>query len=506
MTISKAAGLSQPFLINGGKMYPDLKRLEKLTERYNRIPLYKEINVSMFDLLSIINSLRGEENFILLESSDRTSKAGRFSYLCFNPVALVTAYTDYVVENINGVHKRSEEDIFTFLKRESSKYNSPDIEGFGDFNGGFTGYISYEAVNQTGILRRKIKSGDKRPVAELLLIDDFIVYDNVMRKFFASTAVYTECTDFKTEVERAAGRLDEIENFLVSLVQSSKINFLPSRPVDIKMEYTDSDSTFLKKVGSVKDEICAGEIIQGVISRRMAVKNRISPFSFYLKLRDVNPSPYMYFLKFGERFITGCSPETHLRMKGNRMLLKPIAGTAPIPEKRNDRKLSRKNLLRDQKERAEHLMLVDLARNDLSRIAAKGSVSVAEFMKVEDFSHVMHIVSSVKGTMREGLSAVDAFRETFPAGTVSGAPKVRAIEIIDDLEEDERWAYAGAVGYFGYNKSCDTCITLRTAYFDRDEVFTQGGAGVVFDSVPQNELNEINHKLRALTSSMGYAV
>ncbi len=272
------------------------------------------------------------------------------------------------------------------------------------------------------------------------------------------------------------------------------------------MDYSDSASSFLKKVGIVKDETCSGEIIQGVISRRRSVKNRISPFSFYQKLRDVNPSPYMYFLKFGERFITGCSPETHLRMKGNRMLLKPIAGTAPIPEKRNDRKIERKNLLRDQKERAEHLMLVDLARNDLSRIAAKGSVFVSEFMKVEDFSHVMHIVSSVKGIMREGLSAVDAFRETFPAGTVSGAPKVRAIEIIDDLEEHERWAYAGAVGYFGFNRSCDTCITLRTAYFDGDNVFTQGGAGVVFDSVPQNELNEINHKLRALTTSMGYAV
>jgi len=496
----------QPFFIIGGKMFPDLNRLKKLSEKYSRIPLYREMNISMFDFLSIISSLKDEENFIFLESSDSTSRAGRFSYLCFNPVSSVTAYSDHVIVSHSGVESRTEEDLFTFLKRESAKYSSPDIEGFGDFNGGFTGYISYEAVNHTGILRRKIKSGNLRPVAELLLIDDFIVYDNVLRKFFASTPVYTDRGELNTEVQRASERLDEIEDFIINLISSSKISFLPSRPVDIRMEYSDSDSSFLQKVGAVKEGICSGEIIQGVISRRMSVKNRINPFSFYLKLRDVNPSPYMYFLKFGERFITGCSPETHLRMKGNRMLLKPIAGTAPIPEKRNDRKLGRKNLLRDQKERAEHLMLVDLARNDLSRIAAKGTVSVAEFMKVEDFSHVMHIVSSVKGTMRDGLTAVDAFRETFPAGTVSGAPKVRAIEIIDDLEEHERWAYAGAVGYFGYNRSCDTCITLRTAYFDGDEVFTQGGAGVVFDSVPQNELNEINHKLRALTTSMGYAV
>lgn len=487
-------------------MYPDLNRIKKLTEKYSRIPAYREMNISLFDFFSIITSLKGEENIIFLESSDSTSRAGRFSYLCFNTASLVTAYSDHVIVKSKEAVNRTDEDLFTFLKRETAKYSSPDIEGFGDFNGGFTGYISYEAVNHTGILRRKIKSGSHRPVAELLHVDDFIVYDNVLRKFYASTPVYTEGRELHLEVKRAGERLDEIEKFTVDLISNSKISFLPSKPLEVSMEYSDSDSSFLKKVGIVKDEICSGEIIQGVISRRMSVRNRISPYSFYLKLRDVNPSPYMYFLKFGERFIAGCSPETHLRMKGNRMLLKPIAGTAPMPEKKNDRKIGRRDLLRDQKERAEHLMLVDLARNDLSRIAARGSVSVAEFMKVEDYSHVMHIVSSVKGTMRDGLSAVDAFRETFPAGTVSGAPKVRAIEIIDDLEEDERWAYAGAVGYFGYNRSCDTCITLRTAYFDGDEVFTQGGAGVVFDSVPQNELDEINHKLRALTMSMGYAV
>lgn len=487
-------------------MYPDLNIINKLADRYSRIPVYKEMNISLLDFLLIITSLKGEESFIFLESSDRTGRAGRFSYLCFNPVSSVTAYSDHVIVRSNEGVTRSDEDLFTFLKQETEKFSSPDMEGFGDFNGGFAGYISYGAVNHTGILRKKIRSGDKRPVAEFLIVDDFIVYDNILRRFYASTAVYSDVSNLEEEIGRAEARLCEIEDYIVMLIGNSKISFLPSKPVEVSMEYSDSDSSFLKKIAAVKDEICAGEIIQGVISRRLSVKNRISPFSFYLKLRDVNPSPYMYFLKFGDRIITGCSPETHLRMKGNRMLLRPIAGTAPVPERRNDRRISRRELLRDAKERAEHLMLVDLARNDLSRVAAKGSVSVSEFMKVENYSHVMHIVSSVKGTMRYGLSAVDAFRETFPAGTVSGAPKVRAIEIIDNIEEYERWAYAGAVGYFGYNRSCDTCITLRTAYFDGNEVFTQGGAGVVFDSVPQNELNEINHKLKALTLSMGYAV
>ena len=220
----------QPFFIYGGKMYPDLNKLEKLTERYNRIPLYKEMNISMFDFLSILNSLKDEECLIFLESSDSTSKAGRFSYLCFNPVANVTAFSDYLILNSKEKKERIEEDLFTFLKRESAKYSSPDIEGFGDFNGGFTGYISYEAVNYTGILRRKIKSGNHRPVAELLLIDDFIVYDNMLRKFYASTAVYTDRGELNPEIERAVQRLNEIEEFIVKLIRNAKISFLPSRP------------------------------------------------------------------------------------------------------------------------------------------------------------------------------------------------------------------------------------------------------------------------------------
>jgi len=257
---------------------------------------------------------------------------------------------------------------------------------------------------------------------------------------------------------------------------------------------------------NIKENISDGEIIQGVISRRLEIKEQINPCNFYLKLRDLNPSPYMYFLKFGDTIITGCSPETHFRLKRKRMLLKPIAGTAPLSDNRNDRIITKRELLRDEKERAEHLMLVDLARNDLGRIAASGSVRVKEFMKTEEYSHVVHIVSSVTGILKDGVSLVDAFKETFPAGTVTGAPKVRAIELIDECEDFERWAYAGAVGYFGFNGCCDTCITLRTAYFNSGRVYTQAGAGIVYDSIAQNELNEIKHKLRALSISMGYAI
>jgi anthranilate synthase component 1 len=238
----------------------------------------------------------------------------------------------------------------------------------------------------------------------------------------------------------------------------------------------------------------------------MEVKEKITPYSFYLKIRNVNPSPYMYMLKMGKRYITGCSPETHLKIKKNIMHLKPIAGTAPIPPSLKEKRSVKKELLLDRKERAEHLMLVDLARNDLSRIAEKGSVSVTRFMKVEDYSHVMHIVSDVTGVMKSSSSIVDAFRYSFPAGTVTGAPKVRAVEIINEVEALPRGAYAGAIGYFGFNKTSDTCITIRSAFFDENGVHLQAGAGIVYDSVPDRESMEIDNKLRALTVSLGYAV
>jgi len=484
----------------------DSGRIKKLSEKYNRIPVYRELNITMIQLPLILSGLQEEKNFILLESADKATDSGRFTYLCFDPVKIIKAFKDYIVISRNGKSDVIDGYVFDFLNSEIQRYSSPVIEELGSFNGGFAGYISYEAVNDTGILRRPIKLGDGVPVAELALIDDFIVHDNLLKKFYAVTTLYCDDCDLQLKIQNALARLDEIENFMIRLIERSKISYLPLRPFDVTMEFAESDESFLKKVENIKENISDGEIIQGVISRRLEIKEQINPCNFYLKLRDLNPSPYMYFLKFGDTIITGCSPETHFRLKRKRMLLKPIAGTAPLSDNRNDRIITKRELLRDEKEKAEHLMLVDLARNDLGRIAASGSVRVKEFMKTEEYSHVVHIVSSVTGILKDGVSLVDAFKETFPAGTVTGAPKVRAIELIDECEDFERWAYAGAVGYFGFNGCCDTCITLRTAYFNSGRVYTQAGAGIVYDSIAQNELNEIKHKLRALSLSMGYAI
>jgi len=480
--------------------------IEKLAVNYNRIPLFRELNISSLDFLSLLRAMREDEHFIFLESAGKTKNKGRFSYLCFNPSSVITAYSDYVLQQKNGITGKIDKSVFEFLDDELRKYSSPDTEQFGDFNGGYAGYVGYEAVNKTGILRKEVKFDNDHPMAELILVDEFIVYDNYTEKYYVSASIYTAEGELDYLVKKTEDRLAALESYILKIINGEKISYLPSRPADITMEYMESDSDFIRKLKDVNELISGGEIIQAVLSRRMAVKEKITPYNFYLKIRNVNPSPYMYMLKMGKRYITGCSPETHLKIKKDMMHLKPIAGTALIPASAREKRIVRKELLLDRKEKAEHLMLVDLARNDLSRIAEKGSVSVTKFMNVEDYSHVMHIVSDVSGIMKKGTSLIDAFRFSFPAGTVTGAPKVRAVEIINDIEAKPREAYAGAVGYFGFNKTSDTCITIRSAFFDGDLVHLQAGAGIVYDSIPEKECAEIDNKLRALTVSLGYAV
>ena len=482
------------------------QNMETLAQQYNRIPLFRELNISSLDFLSLLKAMRDEEYFIFLESAGKTKNKGRFSYLCFNPAAVITAYGSHIVRQKDGVSERIEKSVFDFLDEELKKITSPDTDQFGDFNGGYAGYVGYEAVNKTGILRKEVKYDDDHPMAELVLADEFIVYDNYTEKYYVSASFYTSDGELNYLVRKTTERLSNLEAYILKIISGEKISYLPSRPAEVKMEYMESDCSFINKIKDVKEMISGGEIIQAVLSRRMEVREKITPYNFYLKIRTVNPSPYMYMLKMRKRYITGCSPETHLKIKKNVMHLKPIAGTAPIPSSAKEKKSVRKELLLDRKERAEHLMLVDLARNDLSRISEKGSVSVTRFMKVEDYSHVMHIVSDVTGVMKSSSSIVDAFRFSFPAGTVTGAPKVRAVEIIDEIEAMPREAYAGAIGYFGFNKTSDTCITIRSAFFDESGVHIQAGAGIVYDSIPDRESMEIDNKLRALTVSMGYAV
>jgi anthranilate synthase component 1 len=352
------------------------------------------------------------------------------------------------------------------------------------FVGGAVGYISYDAVRCWEKLPQKASDDLNFPDAQLGIFDDGIVFDHRQRRAF-----YYYSKD---------NRLPEIETLMKQ--PSNHAAFAFNQPkVNVTKEH------FTKAVEKAKDYVASGDVFQVVLSKRYEFRVNGDLIAFYRSLRMINPSPYMYFLKMGDRQIVGSSPEMLVRVDNRVVETFPIAGTRPCVEEPSENTRLAKELLADPKERAEHVMLVDLARNDIGKIAKFGSVRVPEFMKVHRYSHVQHIVSQVVGDLKDDLKCYDALRAVFPAGTVSGAPKVRAMEIIEELEPTRRGPYAGAVGYFSYNGNADFAITIRTLFADKDKAYIQAGAGIVADSVPENEWFETDHKAEALMKALKHA-
>ena len=349
------------------------------------------------------------------------------------------------------------------------------------FIGGAVGFISYDTVRYWEKLPRKASDDLNFPDAQLGVFDDGIVFDHRQRRAFYYYS--------------SGNRLSEIEGLIKQ--PSNHETLVCSKPkVNVTKEH------FEKAVEKAKDYIASGDIFQVVLSKRYGFRVEGDLIAFYRSLREINPSPYMYFLKAGDRQIVGSSPEMLVRVDNRIVETFPIAGTRPCVENPDENTRLAKELLADPKERAEHVMLVDLARNDVGRIAKFGSVRVPEFMKVHRYSHVQHIVSQVVGDLKDDLKCYDALRAVFPAGTVSGAPKVRAMEIIEELEPTRRGPYAGAVGYFSYNGNADFAITIRTLFAEKDKAYIQAGAGIVADSVPEREWFETDHKAEALLKAL----
>ncbi|HON78288.1 MAG TPA: anthranilate synthase component I family protein [Spirochaetota bacterium] len=488
-------------------IFPDLSYAAKLARRYSRIPVYRELDLTEIGLLSLLKALQRDNDVVFFESAKENRKWSRFSFIGLNPVKTVKFLPPYIIEESReGIHKMNA-DPFQYLKEETGRYTSPSFRRYGPFNGGLAGYFGFEIVNYAGVLRKPAAYDPSTPLFHLVQIDEFIVYDNLHDKFFAATCIYPGGDVPVNELyDNACRRLEELEDEIIGRIQETPIPYLRTRPEPLSLEFNETRDSFMDKVSRTKELIASGEAIQVVLSMRGNIPRVIDPYKFYLKLRSVNPSPYMFFMKLGKLTIAGSSPETHVRVEGDTVYLKPIAGTVPQSEDREERKRRKEMLLGDEKERAEHLMLVDLARNDLGRIARRGTVEVTRFMEPEDFSHVIHLVSLVQARISTRKNMIDVLGETFPAGTVSGAPKVRAIEIIGEMETTPRGVYAGAVGYLGYNGCMDTCIAIRTAVFDGDNRFIQAGAGIVYDSVPEKEYEEIHNKLKALSISLGFAV
>jgi anthranilate synthase component 1 len=337
-----------------------------------------------------------------------------------------------------------------------------------------------------------------------MITDSVLVFDNISHKIkIISNAFVSDNQSAKKTYNEAVGKIEGIIEKLRSPVSPYKAG---ERKLKSKSHHEFKSNfepkEFMEAVKRTKEYIQAGDIIQAVISQRWKIKLDISPFDLYRALRILNPSPYMFYLKMGEDFLVGSSPEVMVRVEGDRLESRPIAGTRPRGSDEKEDVLLQEELLSDPKERAEHIMLVDLARNDLGRVAKVGTVKVNELMTVEKYSHVMHIVSNVIALLDSGKDALDVLKATFPAGTLSGAPKVRAMEIIEEMEPSRRGAYGGAVGYCSFSGNMDTCITIRTFVIKGDEIFIQAGAGIVADSDPEREYHETVNKVKALVKAV----
>jgi anthranilate synthase component 1 len=409
-------------------------------------------------------------------------KLAEFSFIGFNPKITIEIKNKQAIifdERTEEEYKEKTNDplgtLQKFIKNETISNNEFRLVG------GAIGYISYDAIRYWERIPNKAKNDLNFPDFQLGIFDDGVVFDHKQKKAF-----YYYLTE---------NRLSEIKELSNETNENHSLTY--NQP---KLNTT--KEKFKKAVKKAKNYVVSGDIFQVVLSKRYEFSIKGSLLSFYRSLREINPSPYMYFLKEGDRQIIGSSPEMLVRVDKRNVKTFPIAGTRPCVKNPVKNKQLANELLSDPKERAEHVMLVDLARNDIGRIAKFGSVKVPEFMKVHKYSHVQHIVSQVSGKLKDNYESYDALRAVFPAGTVSGAPKVRAMEIIEELEPTRRGPYAGAVGYFSYNGNSDFAITIRTLFANKNKAYIQAGAGIVADSIPEKEWFETNHKAEALIKAL----
>lgn len=487
---------------------PSLETFASLAERGNVVPVYTQLAADFETPLSAYLKLRDSRHSFLLESAESTEKAGRWSIVGSGPKMVFEARGKEITIR-EGAKTRSftaPDDVLGALEREMANYRPVTHGALPVFSGGMVGYLSYDAVRQfEPTLGPPPPDVLGIPDAMFVLADTLLVFDHRLRRVqVVANAFLAEHATVAEAYNAARGRIAALVEILNRPLHVPALNGLVQvEPVDAQSNTSQAEFEAMVREG--KEFIAAGDIFQFVPSQRFVTDFERPPVDLYRALRFVNPSPYMFILELGDFALVGSSPEVHVRSIGGRIDIRPIAGTrwrGATPEE--DDALAAE-LLADPKERAEHLMLVDLARNDVGRIAKHGAVRVDDFMIVERYSHVMHLVSNVCGELDPAHSAYDVLRATFPAGTVSGAPKIRAMQIINSLEKHKRCAYAGAVGYFGFDGSHDSCITLRTCLLKGGKAYVQAGAGVVADSDPTYEYNETVNKAKGMLRAIALA-
>jgi anthranilate synthase component I len=477
---------------------------------FNLIPVAREIAADLETPVSAFLKVgRGDYSF-LLESVRGGEKWGRYTFLGTEPALVIKARAKRVelIRPGRAVELRAVDDPFEELRRQVKAFRAPQLPELPRFFGGAVGFLAYDIVRQfEPRIPASVQDDLAVPEIYMMFTDTVLVFDNVRQtlKIIASVPI-EEFPSTRTAYASAQMKIDQmIERLREAAVPPCLEPSAAIASSDLRITSNETPEGYMAMVDAAKEYIAAGDIIQVVPSQRFEAPLPAHPFNLYRSLRTINPSPYMFYLRLGDHTLVGASPETMVRVEDRQITLRPIAGTRRRGASEAEDLALERELLADPKERAEHIMLVDLGRNDVGRVAKIGSVKVSELMTVERYSHVMHIVSNVVGELNDGMDAFDAFRATFPQGTVSGAPKIRAMEIIDELERVRRGVYAGAVGYFSYTGNTDTAIALRTLLAKGNRVYIQAGGGVVADSDPAAEYEESCNKARAMFRALGAA-
>jgi len=489
--------------------YPDKNKYLELASEYNIVPVYREYMADTETPTSIFLKgcgLNGEG--FLLESIEGAKNLSRYSFIgirCSGKAVLEDGIFRYEKDG-EKVKERKTDTPLAEIEEIMSGFKLYRDSALDHFIGGAAGYLSYDLVKYFDNIDLP---GDRMELPEmyLYLTDLVVVFDHLMNRLKIISTIKTggKVTP-EIAYQQSVERIEALEKKIASnIIPSLSTGLKPSvdtRKAEEVFESNIVPEAFKEAVERARAKITEGEAFQIVLSQRFSMEDSRDPINIYRGLRSINPSPYMYFFNFGDFNIIGASPEPLIKINGDKVLTCPIAGTRKRGKSEAEEEKIMEDLLNDMKEVAEHNMLVDLARNDLGRVCRYGSVKVREYMKIEKYSHVMHLVSRVEGILNSGSTIYDAFRSVFPAGTLSGAPKIRAMQIISSLEPDCRGPYGGAVGYFGYDGNLDSCITIRTAIVKDGMVYVQAGAGIVYDSIPENEYQETLNKAAALLKAV----
>lgn len=487
--------------------YPEFKEFCRLARSATLVPVVKSVSADLLTPVSAFLSIaENEPHAFLLESVERGEQIGRYTFLGARPYMRLRARGSAIEIERGRRRERHEGNVFEFVKLLLSEHRPAAVPGLPPFTAGAVGYFSYDVVRQLERIGERAKDDLRLPDCELMFFDRLLAFDHLRHQIHIVAAADVSRESPRRAYDRAVRDIASLERKLAAGLRPAMWRRVSrSKPGKLKIHAGTTRAKFLRSVERCKEYIAAGDIFQVVLSQRLDSIPGIEPFDLYRALRQVNPSPYLYFLRMGDTQILGSSPEMLVRVTGRKLEYRPIAGTHPRGRDEAEDLRLEQQMRSDEKERAEHVMLVDLGRNDLGRVSEYGSVKVKDLMYVERYSHVMHLVSALEGTLRKDLGAIDAFAACFPAGTLSGAPKVRAMQIIEELEPVRRGIYGGSVLYADFAGNLDSCIGIRTMLMQGKHAYLQAGAGIVADSDPAREFEESMNKAQALLRAVEMA-